>query len=128
MLPSRSIKEIKNQYKSTDLEIEYKSFPIKAKDLEKYNALYPKAAKIILKDFERISISKVEYKKRFLEAQIKIDRLAQWQGFIVSIIMIIGAVICGIFNQEVVASALIGVSALGLVKAILPIKNKTKKE
>ena len=107
--------------------VEYKSFPIKAKELEKYNSLYPKAAKIILQDFERISIAKAEYQKKSLEAQINIDKLAQWQGFIVCIVMIISAVICGFFKQEVVASTLVGVSALGLVKAILPIKAKDKK-
>lgn len=122
MEENKIINKIRKKYGSSILE--YKSFPIKAKDLEKYNSLYPKAAKIILQDFERMSISKVEYQKKSLEAQIKIDKLAQWQGFIVSITMIIGAVFCGYFKQEIVASTLVGVSAIGLVKAILPSKIK----
>ena len=110
--------------------MEYKSFPIKARELEKYNSLYPKAAKIILQDFERMSINKVEYQKRSLEAKIKMDKLAQWQGFIVCLFMIIGAVICGYLKQEITASILVSVSAIGLVKAILPTKqeNNNKKD
>lgn len=123
MEENKIVEKARKKYK----DIEYKSFPIKAKDLEKYNSLYPKAAKIILQDFERTSICKAEYQKKSLEAQIKIDKLAQWQGFIVSIIMIISAVFCGFFGQEVVASTLVGVSSLGLVKAILPSKIKDKK-
>ncbi len=125
MEENKIIEKVKKKYKDTPLE--YKSFPIKAKDLEKYNSLYPKAAKIILQDFERMSIERVEYQRKSLEAQIKIDKLAQWQGFIVSIVMIISAVFCGFFGQEVVASTLVGVSSLGLVKAILPSKIKEKK-
>lgn len=124
MEENKLIEKVRKKYK--DSYLEYKSFPIKAKDLEKYNILYPKAAKIILEDFERISLNKVEYNKKSLEAQINIDRLAQWQGFIVCITMIISAVICGFFKQEIVASTLVGVSALGLVKAILPTKTKDK--
>lgn len=125
MEENKIIEKVKKKYKDTPLE--YKSFPIKAKDLEKYNSLYPKAAKIILQDFERMSIERVEYQRKSLEAQIKIDKLAQWQGFIVSIVMIISAVFCGFFGQEVVASTLVGVSSLGVVKAILPSKIKEKK-
>ena len=116
----------KIQKKLEEDSMEYKSFPIKAKDLEKYNSLYPKAAKIILQDFERISINKVEYQKKSLEAKIKLDKLAQWQGFIVCLIMIFSAVFCSFINQTIVASTFIGVSAIGLVKAILPIKNEEK--
>ncbi len=126
MEENKIIEKVRKKYKDSTLE--YKSFPIKAKDLEKYNTLYPKAAKIILQDFERMSIGRIEYQKRSLEAQIAMDRLAQWQGFIVCITMIISAVFCGFFGQEVVASTLVGVSALGLVKAILPIKNKNKEK
>ena len=116
----------KLQKKLQENPMEYKSFPIKAKDLEKYNSLYPKAAKIILQDFERMSINKVEYQKKSLDAKIKIDKLAQWQGFIVCLIMIFSAVICSYLNQPIVASTFIGVSAIGLAKAILPIKNEEK--
>ena len=35
---------------------------------------------------------------------------------------------CGFFGQEIVASTLVGVSAIGLVKAILPIKSKNKEK
>lgn len=125
-MEEKIIKKAKQKLEENMLE--YKSFPIKAKDLEKYNNLYPKAAKIILQDFERMSITKADYQKKSLEAQINIDRLAQWQGFIVCIVMIISAVICGFFKQEIVASTLVGVSALGLVKAILPSKNKCKEK
>ena len=114
------------QKKLEDNSIEYKSFPIKAKDLEKYNSLYPKAAKIILQDFERVSINKIEYQKKSLDAKIKIDKLAQWQGFIVCLIMIFSAVVCSYLNQQIVASTFIGVSAIGLVKAILPLKSEEK--
>lgn len=106
--------------------MEYKSFPIKAKDLEKYNSLYPKAAKIILQDFERISLETIEHRKKSLEAKISMDKLAQWQGFAVSIVMILSAVACGFCGQEIVASTLVGVSAIGLVKAILPLKKADK--
>lgn len=116
----------KLQKKLQENPMEYKSFPIKAKDLEKYNSLYPKAAKIILQDFERMSINKVEYQKKSLDAKIKIDKLAQWQGFVVCLIMIFSAVICSYLNQPIVASTFIGVSAIGLVKAILPIKTEEK--
>ncbi len=116
----------KFQKKLEENSMEYKSFPIKAKDLEKYNSLYPKAAKIILQDFERMSINKVEYQKKSLDAKIKMDKLAQWQGFIVCLVMIFSAVFCSYFNQPLVASTFIGVSAIGLVKAILPIKNEEK--
>lgn len=109
-------------------KLEYKSFPIKAKELEKYNNLYPKASKIILQDFERNSIHKVEYQNQQLQAQIKLDKISQWQGFFVSIFMIISALICGILGKEIIATALIGASSLGLVKAILPIKNKKNTE
>ena len=126
MEENKIIEKVRKKYK--DSALEYKSFPIKAKDLEKYNTLYPKAAKIILQDFERMSIGRVEYQKRSLEAQITMDKLAQWQGFIVCIVMIISAVFCGFFGQELVASTLVGVSALGLVKAILPTKNKIKEK
>lgn len=108
--------------------MEYKSFPIKAKELEKYNSLYPKAAKIILQDFERMSINKIEYQKKSLEAKIKIDKLAQWQGFIACLVMVIGAVICGYLKQDITASILVSVSAIGLVKAILPIKAENNKK
>ena len=126
MEENKIIEKVRKKYK--DLNLEYKSFPIKARDLEKYNTLYPKAAKIILQDFERVSIGKVEYQKRSQEAQISIDKLAQWQGFIVCIVMIVSAVFCGFFGQEIVASTLVGVSAIGLVKAILPIKSKNKEK
>ena len=116
----------KLQKKLQENPMEYKSFPIKAKDLEKYNSLYPKASKIILQDFERMSINKVEYQKKSLDAKIKIDKLAQWQGFVVCLIMIFSAVICSYLNQPIVASTFIGVSAIGLVKAILPIKTEEK--
>ena len=125
MEENKIIEKVRKKYKDTPLE--YKSFPIKAKDLEKYNSLYPKAAKIILQDFERMSIERVEYQRKSLEAQIKIDKLAQWQGFIVSIVMIISEVFCGFFGQEVVASTLVRVSSLRIVKAILPSKIKDKK-
>lgn len=127
-MQTNKLEKLKHQIEKKRNINEYKSFPIKAKELERYNKLYPKAAKIILQDFERTSISKVEYNKKSLEAQINIDKLSQWQGFFVSIITIFSAVICGIFNQQVVASTLVGVSAIGLVKAILPIKHKEKKE
>ena len=58
MEENKIIEKVRKKYKDTPLE--YKSFPIKAKDLEKYNSLYPKAAKIILQDFERMSIERVE--------------------------------------------------------------------
>lgn len=124
MQEKKIIEKIKKQIENTPLE--YKSFPIKVKDLERYNQLYPKATKIIMQDFERISINKVEHQKQQLEAQIKLDKLSQWQGFFVSICMIISALICGILGKEIIASALIGVSSLGLVKAILPFKGKNK--
>lgn len=120
-----SIEKIKT---TLEANLEYKSFPISVKDLEKYNNLYPKAAKIILQDFERISLGRVEHQRKALEAKISLDRLCQWQGFAVSVIMIIGAVICGYFKQEIVAGTLVGVSALGLVRAILPSKGKEKSE
>lgn len=123
---SKILQRAKTKLENIDL-LEYKSFPIRAKELEKYNILYPKAAKIILQDFERVSINKIEQQKKSLEAQISMDRLSQWQGFIVSLVMIISAVVCGFFGKELVATTLIGVSALGLVKAILPYKNKIKK-
>ncbi|HSQ97906.1 MAG TPA: hypothetical protein VLL98_04265 [Rickettsiales bacterium] len=124
MQEKKFIEKIKKQIENAPLE--YKSFPIKVKDLERYNQLYPKATKIILQDFERISINKVEHQKQQLEAQIKLDKISQWQGFFVSIFMIISALICGILGREIIASALIGVSSLGLVKAILPFKGKNK--
>ena len=120
------MEKILEKYKINNENLEYKSFPIKAKELEKYNSLYPKASKIILKDFERNSIHKIEYQKKQLEAQIKLDKISQWQGFFVSIFMIVSALICGISGKEIIATALIGASSLGLVKAILPIKNKNK--
>ena len=123
---SKILQRAKTKLENINL-LEYKSFPIRAKELEKYNILYPKAAKIILQDFERVSINKIEQQKKSLEAQISMDRLSQWQGFIVSLVMIISAVVCGFFGKELVATTLIGVSALGLVKAILPYKNKIKK-
>ena len=123
---SKILQRAKTKLENINL-LEYKSFPIRAKELEKYNILYPKAAKIILQDFERVSINKIEQQKKSLEAQISMDRLSQWQGFIVSLVMIISAVVCGFFGKELVATTLIGVSALGLVKAIFPYKNKIKK-
>ncbi|MDD2840386.1 MAG: hypothetical protein PHY80_04675 [Rickettsiales bacterium] len=124
MKREKFIEKIKNKIQNASLE--YKSFPIKVKDLEKFNTLYPKATKIILKDFERISINKIEHQKKQLEAQIKLDKLSQWQGFFVSLCMIISALICGILGKEIIATALIGISSLGLVKAILPFKGKNK--
>jgi len=124
MEKDKLITKIRNQIEKAPLE--YKSFPIKVKDLERYNTLYPKATKIIMQDFERISINKVEHQKNQLEAQIKLDRLSQWQGFILSICMIASALICGILGKEIIATALISVSGLGLVKAILPFKGKNK--
>lgn len=124
MKKDKVISKLRKQIENTPLE--YKSFPIRVKDLEKYNTLYPKAAKIIIQDFERISLNKVEHQKRQLEAQIKLDRLSQWQGFFASICMIISALICGILGKEIIATALIGISGLGLVKAILPFKGKNK--
>lgn len=124
MEKNKLISKIRKQIENTPLE--YKSFPIKAKDLEKYNTLYPKATKIIMQDFERISLNKIEHQQKQLEAQIKLDRLSQWQGFFASICMIISALICGILGKEIIATALIGVSGLGLVKAILPFKGKNK--
>lgn len=123
-MENKTINKIKKKLEYNFME--YKSFPIKAKDLEKYNSLYPKAAKIILQDFERTSINRVEYQKTYLDAKIKMDKLAQWQGFIVCLVMIFGAVICGYLRQEITASILVGVSAIGLVKAILPIKIEDK--
>ena len=90
-MENKVINKIQEKLKNNCME--YKSFPIKARELEKYNSLYPKAAKIILQDFERMSINKVEYQKRSLEAKIKMDKLAQWQGFIFCLLMIISAVI-----------------------------------
>ena len=121
-MENKVINKIQEKLKNNCME--YKSFPIKARELEKYNSLYPKAAKIILQDFERMSINKVEYQKRSLEAKIKMDKLAQWQGFIVCLFMVIGAVICGYLKQEITASILVSVSAIGLVKAILPTKQE----
>ncbi len=125
MQKDKFIEKIRKQIEKAPLE--YKSFPIKVKDLERYNTLYPKATKIIMQDFERISINKIEHQKKQLEAQIKLDKLSQWQGFFVSLCMITSALICGILGKEIVATALIGVSGLGLVKAILPLKTDLKK-
>lgn len=106
-------------------KLEHKSFPIKAKELERYNKLYPQAAKIILKEFEQSSREKIEYNRKNLEAKIVLDKLSQWQGFFVSLTMVCGAVICGICGQSMIAGTLVGVSAIGIVKAILPYKNRS---
>lgn len=95
-----------------------------AKELERYNKLYPKAAEIILKDFERISQYRLGHNKTVLDAQIKLDKIAQWQGFLVSILMILGAILCAFLKQNGIGVALVGVSALGIVKALLPRKGK----
>lgn len=111
----------KNLYKIPEI-IEYKSFPFSAEELKKYNKLYNKGAEIILKDFERMSKLKIEYNIKYLEAKIKIDKLSQWQGFFISVLMIVGAVICGILQQAIIGSALAGATTLGIIKAILPKK------
>ena len=95
-----------------------------AEELEKYSNLHPKFVEILLKDFERNSKLREKCNKDMLKAQIELDRKSQNHGFFVSILMIIGAMFCAYYKQTIIGSALVGVSVLGIIKALLPNKEK----
>lgn len=91
-----------------------------ADEIKKYSKLHPKFVSILLKDFEKNS----DHGRKLLNDDVKFNNKSQDQGFFAVIIMLIMVGLSIYYKQTAIGVSLVGASAFGMIKAILPNKEK----
>lgn len=96
------------------------------KHLREYEEIVPGSADRIVAMAEGNLAHAQTMQAKALDADITDMREGRWLGFAALIILIIGAIVCGVLQHTAIALALLGASVIGGVSAI--IKGRGAKE
>jgi uncharacterized membrane protein len=83
--------------------------------IERFTKVYPDAARCIFETFEKTA----EHNRLLALKQTKIVGISQWHGFFATLAIIIGAIICALFDKKEVALALLGISLVGIIEYLI---------